>query len=93
MFTGNDLRAEPEAFHIERVQAEKDGSIHVYVKLTHEEPGGSPWTWQVAAILMREGGHYVVDDVIYLKDRPGDVDVRLSDYLSQGCDGPHWAGR
>ena len=27
LFTGDDLRAEPTAFHIERVQAEKDGSF------------------------------------------------------------------
>src|SRR5437867_2618501 len=27
LFSGDDLRAEPQAFHIERVQAEKDGSI------------------------------------------------------------------
>src|SRR5262249_9433313 len=31
IFTGDDLRAEPQAFHIEKVQAEKDGFIHVYV--------------------------------------------------------------
>lgn len=92
LFTGDDLRAEPKAFHIERVQADKDGSIRVYVKLTHEEPGESPWTWRVAAIVVRENGHFVVGDVIYLKDSPQDVDVRLSDYLSQGCNGPRWVG-
>ena len=92
LFTGNDLRAEPQAFHIERVQAEKDGSIRVYVKLTHEERGESPWIWRVADILVREKGHFLVDDVIYLKDSPQDVDGRLSEYLSQGCDGPHWVG-
>jgi hypothetical protein len=90
LFTGDDLRAEPQAFHIERVQAEKDGSVRVNVKLTHNERGESPWTWRVAAILVRENGHFVVDDVIYLKDSPQDVDVRLSEYLSQGCDGPRW---
>jgi hypothetical protein len=92
LYTGDDLRAEPQAFHIERVQAEKDGSIRVYVKLTHKEPGESPWTWGVAAVVVRENGHFVVDDVIYLKDSPQDVDVRLSEYLSQGCDGSRWVG-
>jgi hypothetical protein len=92
LFSGNDLRAEPQVFSIERVQAAKDGSIRAYVKLTHDEPGESPWTWRVVAILMRENGHLVVDDVIYLKDRPQDVDTRLSEYLSQGCDGPRWVG-
>jgi hypothetical protein len=92
LFSGDDLRAEPQAFNIERVQAEKDGTIRVYVKLTHDEPGESPWFWHVAAILRRENGHFVVNDVIYLKDGPQDVDARLSEYLSQGCDGPHWVG-
>jgi len=62
------------------------------VKLTHDTPGENPWTWRVALILVRENGHLAVDDVIFLKDSPQDVDVRLSDYLSQGCDGPHWVG-
>jgi hypothetical protein len=92
LFTGDDLRAEPQSFHIETVQAEKDGSVRVYVKLTHAEPNESPWFWRVAAIVIREDGHFVVDDVIYLKDRPQDVDVRLSEYLSDGCDGARWVG-
>jgi hypothetical protein len=92
LFTGDDLRAEPQAFNIERAESEKDGSIRVYVKLTHDEPGESPWFWRVAAILRRENGHIVVDDVIYLKDTPQDIDVRLSEYLSEGCDGPRWVG-
>ena len=41
--------------------------------------------WHVAAILVRENGHFVVDEVIYLKDRPQDVDVPLSEYLYAGC--------
>lgn len=89
LFTGDD--AQPQTFHIERVQAEKDGSIRVYVKLTHDEPG-EPWTWHVATILKREKDHFVVDDVIWLKNTPQGVDVRLSEYLSKGCDGPRWVG-
>jgi len=92
LFSGDDLRAEPRSFQIERVESEKDGSMRVYVKLTHDTPGENPWTWRVALILVRENGHLAVDDVIFLKDSPQDVDVRLSDYLSQGCDGPHWVG-
>jgi len=91
LFTGDDLRAEPQAFHIEKVQAEKDGSIRAYIELRHDEPSES-WTWRIAAILVRENDRFVVDDVIYLKDRPRDVEVRLSQYLLQGCDGTHWVG-
>jgi hypothetical protein len=92
LFTGDDLRAEPQAFHIEKSQTEKDGSIRVYVRLTHDEPGERPWIWRVAAILVRENGDFVVDDVVYLKAGPKDVEVRLSEYLRQGCDGSHWVG-
>jgi hypothetical protein len=92
LLSGDSERAEPQAFHIERVQAGKDGPTLVYVTLTHEEPGESPWTWYVAAVLVQENGHFVVDDVIYLKDSPQDVDVRLSEYLSEGCDGSRWVG-
>lgn len=93
LFTGDDERAAPTAFDIERVQPERDASIRVYVKLTRDDPGESPEIWNVAAILVRESGHFVVDDVIWLKgDNPHDVDLPLSEYLSQDCDGPHWVG-
>lgn len=85
-------RAEPQAFDIERVQTLKDGSIRVYVRLIHGEPGERPWTWHVAPILVREDGHLVVDDVIWLKDEWWHSDLRLSEYIAQGCDGPRWVG-
>lgn len=92
LFSGDDARAEPKSFSIERAQAENAGSIRVNVKLAHDEPGQSPWTWHVGVILTRENGHLVVDDVIFPRYTPLDADVRLSEYLSQGCDGPHWVG-
>ena len=92
LFTGDDLRAEPTSFHIESVQAEKNGSFHVYVSLTREEPPDDTDTWRVIAIVIGENGHYLVDDVIWLKNKPQDVEVRLTEYLSRGCDGPHWLG-
>jgi hypothetical protein len=92
LYSGDDERSEPTAFHIEKVQAEKDGSIRVDVKLTHHELGWSPWTWNVAAILVREDARLVVNDVIWLKYGPQGFDERLSEYLAQDCDGPHWVG-
>ena len=92
LFSGDDLRAEPSSFQIEKVESEKGGSIRVYVKLAHEDPGRNPWSWHVAVILVQGADHLVVNDVIYLKDRPQDVDLRLSEYLSAGCNGPHWVG-
>jgi len=93
IFSGGDERTEPGTFHIERTESKKDGTFRVYVRLTWEEPPAKE-IWRVAAILVREDGRLVVDDVIYLKDekREWTVDYRLSEALSAGCDGPRWVG-
>lgn len=93
IFSGGNERTEPRTFHIERTESEKDGSIRVYVRLKWEEKQDKE-IWRVAAILVREDGRLVVDDVIYLRDvtRQSSVDYRLSGALSSGCDGPHWVG-
>jgi hypothetical protein len=96
IFSGYDERAEPKAFHIQRTQSEKDGTVRVYVRLIWGTPPERPWIWHVEVILLREDNHYVVDDVVYLRDPkhwgPEDVDSRLSERLSSGCDGPRWVG-
>jgi len=96
IFSGGEDQAEPRSFHIEKTQSEKDGSIRVFVRLTWG-PHERPWIWRVAAVLTQEDDHYVVDDVIYLKDSehrgPEAVDSRLSEHLSEGCDGPRWVGK
>ena len=92
LFSGDDEQASPRAFDIERTQSEKDGSFRVYVRLTWGTPPERPLIWRVAAIVVREDGHFAVDDVIYLKDESRVVDSRLSEYLSAGCDGPRWVG-
>jgi hypothetical protein len=92
LFSGDDEQASPRAFHIERTQEERDGSFRVYVRLAWGSPS-KPWIWRVATIVTRENDRFVVDDVIYLKDKDRDVDSRLSEYLSAGCDGGRWVGR
>jgi len=92
LFSGQDERTEPNAFLIESEQPEKDGSIRVHVKLTAGAPPNTPWIWHVAAGVRRENGRFVIDDVIYLKDKSNPVDSRLSGVLSAGCDGIHWVG-
>jgi hypothetical protein len=108
IFSGGDERTGPRSFDIERTQAEKDGSVRVYVKLAwwdapvHKKPNDpreytsadKPYIWHVAPILVRENGRLVIDDVIYLKDEtdPVTTDYRLSQVLSEGCNGSHWAG-
>lgn len=92
LFSGDSEEAEPRAFHIERTQTEKDGSFRVYVRLTWGGPPESTLIWHVAAVVVRENGQFVVDDVLYLKDDGPDVESRLSVRLSAGCDGSHWIG-
>lgn len=92
LFSGDGENAGPSAFQIEKTQAEKDGVDRVYVKLTHAESNERPWTWRVAVIVRREDGRYVVDDVIYLKDKNNPSDAWLSKILSNGCNGPRWVG-
>jgi hypothetical protein len=92
LFSGGEEETTPSTFIIERAQSEKDGSIRVYVKLTYEEPHAKPFIWHVAAIVLRQNDHYVVDDVIYLKEPWENAGGRLSARLSANCDGPHWVG-
>jgi hypothetical protein len=98
LFSANEWGGEPRAFKIERTQSEKDGSSLVYVNLTSVSRYGDPWSSRVAAVVLREDGHYVIDDVVYINDStydpPADkpADRRLSEYLDAGCDGPRWIG-
>jgi hypothetical protein len=98
LFSGEGADAEPQAFQIERAQSLKDGFTRVYVDLTAGKPPEREWSWSVAPVVVREDGHDVIDDVVYVngatyandEDRP--ADRRLSEYLSAGCDGPRWSG-
>lgn len=90
-FSGENERASPQTFVIERTQPEKDGSFGVYVKLTRTYSDGNPSIWRIMAIVTREEGHFVIDDVIYIKDEDYD-EGRLSKALSAGCAGPRWVG-
>jgi len=103
LFSGQNERTGPNAFVIERAESGKDGSIHVYVRLKwwettdnnadirHATPN-RPVIWQVAVIVVRENEHFVVDDVIYLKDKDYDTESRLSALLTKGCEGSRWVG-
>lgn len=90
-FSGGNERESPGEFQIEKVQAEKDGSFRIGVKFTYR-PKDGPGSWRVADIVVPEDGHFVVDDVIFLKDEAMDREYRLSEVLAEGCDGPRWVG-
>jgi hypothetical protein len=96
LFSGEGVEADPRSFQIEKTQFEKDGSLQVFVRLTWKKPSERPHTWRVVAVVLREDGRYEIDDVIYVNDsiyveaESKPADRRLSDYLSAGCNGPHW---
>jgi hypothetical protein len=92
LFSGDDEQAEPRTFRIERTQSENDGSFRVYVRLSWGVPPEKPLIWRVAAVVAQEDSRFVLNDVIYLKDENREVEGRLSQYLSAGCDGPRWVG-
>jgi hypothetical protein len=100
LFSGANEEAIPSAVVVDRSEQQKDGSFHVYVRLTYKESyetyGKPPdpantFNWDVAAVVRSEGGRFVVDDIVFFKDRSTKIDSRLTDSFS-GCDGPHWIG-
>jgi hypothetical protein len=92
LFSGDNERATPQTFRIERMQSEQDGSFRAYVRLTWGTTQEKQLIWRVAVVVVRANGHFLVDDVIYLKDDVRDTEGRLSEALSSGCDGPRWVG-
>ena len=85
IFSGGKKDADAQTFRIERSESDQDGSYRVYVKLAWEDASNRV-TWHVAAVVVRENGRPVVDDVLYLKgDR--DIELRLSELLVLGCKG------
>jgi hypothetical protein len=89
-FSGGNERALPGAFHVERVQPEKDGSFRAHVRLKYSEPAPKPY-WYVDAIVTKENSHFVIDDVVFPRD-DWDEESRLSQSLTEGCDGARWVG-
>jgi hypothetical protein len=92
LFSGADDRSAPDMFKIEGLDAEKDGSFRVHVRLTEGRPPEKRWTWHVADVLTREDGRYVISDVVFLRDKDVETETRLSEILTKGCDGSHWIG-
>ena len=92
LFSGADDRSGPHTFHIEDARSQEDNSTRVNVRLTEGIPPEKPWTWKVAAVVIREDGRFVINDVVFLKDKNVDTESRLSEILQRGCDGSRWVG-
>jgi len=92
VYSGSNEESNPQTFHIEKTEAGKDGSSRVYVKLSYTEPTFRTF-WHVVAVVVRENGQPVVDDVIYLRDKDHPDEGRLSQVLvGSGCEGPRYRG-
>jgi hypothetical protein len=100
LFSGENEKAIPSEAVVERTKRLKDGSFHVYLRLTYRGSyntyGRSPdpantFKWRLAAKVISEGGRFVVDDVLLLKHGSTKIESRLSDSFS-GCDGSRWVG-
>lgn len=99
LFSGGNEEGIPASAIIDRTESQNDGSSHVYVKLTYHtfETGRHPhpadtFSWSVAAVVISEEGHYLVNDVLFFKENSTEIETRLSEMLLQGCDGPKWIG-
>jgi hypothetical protein len=94
LFSGANEETDPHTFQIVRTQTDNEGLIHVHLKLTWEDPPAKSFSWPVAAILTRENGRLLLNDVVYLKDEATnmDTDYRLSQALSEGCRDGRWVG-
>jgi hypothetical protein len=96
LFTGILEKVSPRAFRVLGAEPGKNVSFRVYVELIiifGLPANPEPLVWHVAAVVIRENGQFVVDDVVFLKDYvPDNREFRLSDVLREGCKGPRWVG-
>ena len=92
IFSGDSEGTAPRKFDIDSVTPMGKGVTRVVLRLHTGEPGYPVETWLVAATMVLENGHPVLDDVIYQPDLYGNDD-RLSGALSGGCRGGRWVGR
>ena len=91
MFTGGNERTYPGSFRIESTRAGKDGSFLILVSFAYR-PADGPGTWSVVDTLVREDGHFVVNEVTFPKEGTDKADWTLSQMLSEGCAGTAWVG-
>jgi hypothetical protein len=98
IFSGSDELAGPDDFHIENVHTQSNGSARVTVQLHWRDYmyPKTTLTWRITVILTQESGRYLLDDVVFLKDKNINInaDYTLSHILAMSpeCNGRHWVG-
>lgn len=100
LFSGANEKGIPAAAVAGRTGRQGDGSFRVYVRLTYRESfetyGRAPdpantFNWDVAAVVISEGGRFVVDNVLMLNENTTKIESSLTDSFA-GCVGPQWVG-
>jgi hypothetical protein len=100
LFSGSNEWAIPASAAVERTERMKNGTFRVYVRLTYKESfktyGRPPdpantFDWYVAAVVISEGGRFVVSDILLFENDSTKIASRLTDSF-HGCDGPRWVG-
>jgi hypothetical protein len=109
LFSGSNEQALPSWFRVHHAVKQKDGSYQVRVTLKewddfnkYPQPRGPEydWTWEMMVFVIRDGDHYVVNDVFYPEIHsdhdepryPTVEETRLSQLLAIGCKDGKWVG-
>lgn len=90
LFSGANERTSPGKFHVESIRKAENGSFQVVVGLTYR-PGDGSGSWRVIDHVIQEDGHFVVDDVLFPKEKTEESST-LTGRLSEGCEGSRWIG-
>ena len=80
----------PTSFSLGPTEILPDSRYGIVVDFVRKESAGDI-TWRDAVIVVKDGAHFAVDDVVYDADRGSMTTGRLSDSF-QGCRGRHWIG-
>jgi len=95
LFSGQDERGYLDGAAVGATKTQADGSYLVYVNVWSYYDGGEPslrtakvYRWKVAARVIPEYGHFVVDDILGLRGVfASDKEVYMSKMLRNGCNG------
>jgi len=101
LFSGGNEEAIPSDAIVQRTTIQRDGSYRVHVQLTYRESfetyGRPPdpantFKWTIVALVIRDGGRFAVDDILYFNEDTKRIESRLSQFLSLGCENEKWVG-
>ncbi len=103
LFSGDVEMAMPTEVVVERTEQQNDDTYIVYVQFTYDDsvyypehyqaPDSSytPFYWHGAAVVTKEEGQFVIDDILLFQRDSTTIEFRLSNFF-RGCDGPQWVG-